>query len=146
MNRIAQTLSLLALASVPALAGELKFSITPNFFEANPGGKQLGPCHGGAVIDKAGNIYVTTDTERGIVVFSPGGKFLRGGGPTGIHGLEVREGNGVEYIYGARPADHGVVKLKLDGEQLWAIHYPEESGLFKEAKGFNPCAVTVAPD
>jgi len=51
-------------------AGELKYRVVPNFFEQDPGGQSLGPCHGGAVIDRAGNIYVTTDTERGIVVFS----------------------------------------------------------------------------
>jgi DNA-binding beta-propeller fold protein YncE len=98
------------------------------------------------VIDKAGNIYVTTDTPRGIVVFSHNGKFLRAVGPTRIHGLEIREENGVEYIYGTRPADHEVVKLKLDGGQLWAIHFPPEAGIYKDEKGFNPCAVTVGPD
>jgi DNA-binding beta-propeller fold protein YncE len=129
-----------------ARAGELKYSIAPGFFEEKPGSKPLGPCHGGAVIDKAGNIYVTTDTERGIVIFSPAGKFLRTVGPTRIHGLEVREENGVEYIYAARPSAHEVVKLKLDGEQVWAIPFPQEAGIYKDEKGFNPCAVTVAPD
>ncbi|PYJ03167.1 MAG: hypothetical protein DME25_13100, partial [Verrucomicrobia bacterium] len=90
-----------ALASALTQAGELKYSIAPNFFEQNPDGKALGPCHGGAVIDRAGNIYVTTDTERGIVVFSSEGKFLRAVGPTRIHGLEVRQEGGQEYIYGA---------------------------------------------
>src|SRR6266702_4476925 len=102
MHRITTALfSLLMLCSMLARAGDLKYSDTPNFFEQNPGGKSLGPCHGGAVIDKAGNIYVSTDTDRGIVVFSPEGKFLRAVGPTKIHGLELREENGTEYIYGA---------------------------------------------
>jgi DNA-binding beta-propeller fold protein YncE len=139
-------LGLIVLASVTTFGAAPKYSITPDYFEQDPGGQSLGPCHGGTVIDKTGNIYVTTDTERGIVVFSSAGKFLRALGPTRIHGLEMREENGVEYIYGARPSDHEVVKLKLDGGQEWAIHYPAESGLYKDEKGFNPCAVTVAPD
>jgi DNA-binding beta-propeller fold protein YncE len=147
MNRITiSLLSIMTLVSTAASAAELKFAIAPNFFEEKPGGQQLGPCHGGVVIDKAGNFYVTTDTKRGMVVFSPDGKFLRAAGPTRIHGLEIREENGVEYIYGARPSDHEVVKLKLDGEQVWAIKFPSEAGIYKEEKGFNPCAVTVAPD
>lgn len=146
MNRILPSLLGIALISTAAFASGLKYSITPDFFEKNPDDKPLGPCHGGVVIDKTGNIYVTTDTPRGIVVFSAGGKFLRTVGPTRIHGLEIREENGVEYIYGARPADHEVVKLKLDGEQLWAIHFPQEAGIYKDEKGFNPCAVTVGPD
>jgi len=147
MNPIVQTLlGISALISTTTFAAELKYSITPDFFEQNPDNKPLGPCHGGVVIDKAGNIYVSTDTERGVVVYSPAGKFLRAIGPTRIHGLEVREENGVEYIYAARPSDHEVVKLKLDGTGEWAIHFPKEAGIYKDEKGFNPCAVTVAPD
>src|SRR5437870_12746234 len=119
MHRITTTLlGIVLLVPTLAPAKELKFSIAANFFEQNPGGQSLGPCHGGVVIDKAGNMYVTTDTERGIVVFSPDGKFLRATGPTRIHGLEVREENGVEYIYAARHIDHEVVKLKLNGERV----------------------------
>jgi DNA-binding beta-propeller fold protein YncE len=143
---ISALISLLSLAVVPTWAGELKYSIAPNFFEEKPGGQPLGACHGGAAIDAAGNIYVTTDTERGIIVYSPQGKFLRATGPTKIHALEIRMENGSEYIYAARPTEHEVIKLSLNGEQQWSIKYPQESGLYKDEKGFNPCAVTVAPD
>lgn len=149
MNRFNLTLiALIACSSHPMLseAADLKYSITPGFFEENPGGMQLGPCHGGAVIDKAGNFYVTTDTPRGIIVYGPNGKFVRAVGPTRIHALEIREENGTEFIYAARPSDHQVVKLRLTGETEWVLEYPQESGLYKDAKGFNPCAVTVAPD
>ncbi|HTA30561.1 MAG TPA: hypothetical protein VK731_08740 [Candidatus Cybelea sp.] len=147
MRHIFQVLvASLALVTTSVLAEELKYSITPNFFEANPGGQPLGPCHGGAAIDQAGNIYITTDTERGILVFSPDGKFLRAFGPTHIHGLELRAENGVEYIYGARPDYHEVLKLKLDGSVEWTIHYPTEAGIYKDENGFKPCAVTVGPD
>jgi len=147
MNHIAQTLlGIIALVSTTNFAAEQKYSIAPKFFEQDPDNKPLGPCHGGVVIDRAGNIYVSTDTERGIVVFSPAGKFLRAIGPTRVHGLEVREENGMEYLYCARHADHEVVKLKLDGEQVWAIRFPQEAGIYKDESGFKPCAVTVAPD
>src|SRR5262245_11566282 len=147
MNRLTPTLlCVLTLTSTLALAGEMKYSIVPNFFEQTPDGQQLGPCHGGAVIDQANNIYISTDTPRGIVVFSPNGKFLRAVGPTRIHGLEVREENGVEHIYAARPSDHEVIKLTLNGDVEWTIQYPKDAGIYKDAKGFSPCAVTVAPD
>ena len=146
MKRILQTLLALTCAATAGFAADLKYSLVPNFFDAKPDNQPLGPCHGGAVIDKAGNIYVTTDTPRGIIVFSPAGKFLRTVGPTRIHALEIREENGVEYLYAARPSEHEVVKLKLSGEQEWSIHSPMEAGIFKDEKGFNPCAVTVAPD
>lgn len=148
MNRITNLLSLiyvLAFATA-STAGQLNYSLATNFFEHDPDHHQLGPCHGGVVIDQKGNIYVTTDTARGIVVFTPKGKFLRAFGPTRIHGLEIRKEHGKEYIYGARPSDHEVIKLDLAGEILWTITSPMESGVFKDAKDFHPCAVTVGPD
>lgn len=147
MNRIAQTFAaILALASVAVVADDLKFKYVPNVFDASPDGKQLGPCHGGAVIDKKGDIYVTTDTQRGIVVFSKEGKYLRSLGPTRIHALEIRDENGTEFIYAARPSDHEVMKLNMKGETIWVIGAPGEADLYKDGAGYNPCAVTVAPD
>lgn len=137
----------LALAAATAGAAELKYTIVPDFFDAKPGDQQLGPCHGGTVIDKDGNIYVTTDTARGIVEFSSKGKFIRAFGPSHIHGLELRKEKGVEYIYGANPTDHKVMKVKLeDGSIVWTITCPMEAGIYKDANGFKPCAVTVGPD
>jgi hypothetical protein len=147
MNRILHPiLAAFVFVSTAVYAEEFKYSITPNFFEQNPGGQPLGPCHGGTIIDNAGNIYITTDTERGILVFSPEGRFLRAFGPTRVHKLELRTEDGVDYIYGARPSDHEVLKLKFDGTIAWTLHYPKEAGIYTNEDGFKPCAVTVGPD
>jgi DNA-binding beta-propeller fold protein YncE len=147
MNLFKPTLlAFIALTSATVFAAEMKYSEVPNFFDKDPGGKQLGPCHGGTVIDNKGNIYVTTDTPRGILVFNPKGKFVRSFGPSHVHGLELRKEKGGEFIYGARPNFHEVVKIDLKGKQLWSIHYPSESGIYKDENGFKPCAVTVGPD
>src|SRR2546430_16664790 len=147
MYRIATALlTLIILGPAFLSAKELKYTLVSHFFEENPGGKPLGPCHGGVVIDKAGNFYVTTDAERGIVVFSPDGKYLRAVGPHHVHGLEIRKEGGAEYIYGARPESHEVVKLKLDGEQIWAIGAPKVSNISIKADRFKPFGLTVAAD
>ena len=146
MKRWVQALLAVTAITATCFAGDLEHSIVPNFFDPMPDNHMLGPCHGGVVIDNAGQIYVTTDTKRGIVVFSREGRYLRAVGPSHIHGLELRDENGTEYMYCARASEHEVVKLELDGSQEWAIRFPEEAGLYKEAKDFSPCAVTVAPD
>jgi hypothetical protein len=147
MHRIATTLfTVLTFSSTILSAKELKYTPAPNFFEQSPGGKSLGPCHGGVVIDQAGNFYVTTDTDRGIVVFSPDGKYLKAVGPHHIHGLELRKEGRAEYIYGARPDFHEVVKLTLAGETVWSIGAPKESDIYADTNRFKPCALTVAPD
>ena len=147
MNYFTSTLlCVTAIAAGMIQAAELKYTPAPGFFDATPGGEKLGPCHGAAVIDKHGNIYITTDTVRGIIEFGPDGKFKKALGPMRVHGAEIREEKGVEFLYAARPSDHQVVKLKLTGETEWTLESPMESGLYKEPKGFNPCAVTVGPD
>lgn len=147
MNRFAQTLAgLIVMLSTSAFAADLKFSLASNYFDKDPDQQSLGPCHGGVVVDKKGDVYVTTDTKRGIVVFSAQGKYLRSLGPTRIHALEIKQEDGVEYIYAARPSDHEVIKLKMNGEQVWSIPTPADAGLYKDGKGYNPCAVTVADD
>ena len=147
MQRTAPLLTgILTLLAVSVRADQLKYEIVPNFFDANPNNQPLGACHGGAIIDRAGNIYISTDTDRGVIVFSPEGKYLRAFGPKRIHGLELRDENGVEFIYAARPLEHEVIKLKLDGERQWNIEFPKEAGIYKDANDFKPCAVTVGPD
>ena len=146
MRRITIALfAVLTFVSIPARSAELKYAIAPDFFEANPGGKPIGPCHGGALVDKAGNIYISTDTDRGILVYSPDGKFLKTVGPKGVHGMQMREEDGVEFIYAARPGDHEVIKLTLEGEKQWSIGYPKDTGIYTNADQFKPCAVTVGP-
>ena len=143
---LACALTLSTAISTLGADAKLKYSYVPNHFDKDPGGQSQGPCHGGAALDEAGNVYVTTDTPRGITVFSKDGKFLRAVGPTRVHALEIRKENGTEYIYAARPSDHEVLKLKLNGEQVWKIAASDENQNFPDKNKFNPCAVTVAPD
>src|SRR5438067_8631339 len=68
-------------------ARELKLACVPNFFPAQPDNQPLGPAHGGAAVDPAGNVYASTDTPRGVLVLGPGGKCFRSFGPSLVHGL-----------------------------------------------------------
>jgi hypothetical protein len=145
LKRFGFALATAAAFSLNAHSAQWNYSVVTNFFDHSPDEKQLGPCHGGVVIDKAGEILVTTDTPRGVIVFSKDGKYVRSFGPSHIHGLQLKNEKGTEYIYGARPSDHEVIKLKLDGTQLWSIKYPKESGIYTNEDKFKPCAVTVGP-
>jgi len=124
----------------------VRFTVVPGHFPARPDDQPLGPTHGGAAVDRAGNVYVSTDTPRGILVFGPDGKYLRHFGPTLIHGLHLqREADG-EYLYAARPTAHEVLKLKLDGSTVWTLGYPEMAGVYTAAAEFNPTNVVAMRD
>lgn len=102
--------------------------------------RDVGPTHGGVAIDRAGNVYVSTDRDEGILVFAPDGTRLRAIAADyhGSHSLLLREEEGEEFLYAAHLHGHQVVKLRLDGTPVWTIPAP--------ADGFNPTSVAVAPD
>ncbi|MEO6595324.1 MAG: peptidase [Planctomycetota bacterium] len=112
-------------------------------------GKDLGNTHGCLVVDKSGNILANTDTEAAVVVFSPEGKLQRSWGKEfqgGLHGMCLRTEDGKEVLYLAHTRRHEVVKTTIDGTVLWALGWPEASGVYEKQEQFNPTAVAVAPD
>ncbi len=144
------TLSVIALFVTTPLRGisqgEVTFSNVPNHFPTQPDNQPIGPAHGGVAVDRAGNIYVSTDTPRGILVFAPDGKYLRNFGPTQIHGLYLRRERDGEYLYAARPNFHEVLKIKTDGTPAWTMGYPTESGIYTKAEEFNPTNIVALAD
>ena len=107
----------------------------PQFFRKDPDGQQLGPCHGGTVTDKKGNIYVKTDTGAGICGIHAERKIsstpFR---PSHIHGLEMRTEKGESSFTRHVLPSMKVIKLTLEGETEWSINAPMESGLYKRCK------------
>jgi len=145
-----QLLSLIVICVISPLMGfaphDLKVTYVPNHFPAQPDNKQLGPVHGGVAVDRAGNVYVSTDTDRGILVFSPDGKYLRCFGPTHIHGLYLTRERDGEFLYAARPDNNEVLKIKTDGTVAWKMGYPEASGKYAKAEEFHPTNMVALPD
>ena len=132
---------------LPGLSqGNVTYSYVPNHFPAQPDNQRIGPAHGGVAIDHAGNVYVSTDTPRGILVFGSDGKFLRNFGPTQIHGLYLRRERTGEFLYAARPNFHEVQKIKIDGTPVWTMGFPQESGVYTKAEEFNPTNIVALPD
>ena len=56
--------------------GEWTYDVVPGWGQL-PAGKSYGGTHGAIATDKAGNVYVSTQSETGILVYSPTGKFLK---------------------------------------------------------------------
>ena len=105
----------------------------------------LGPTHGGVVVDKAGNVYVSAN--KGVVVFSPEGvviKTYEGDKYSNIHDLKIRDEDGTEFIYGARNNNAEGIKFNAQtGDIVLRLPFPKESGL--NLTKFNPTAITIAP-
>jgi len=126
--------------------GIMTFDTVPGWGLGDDGKSVLGSTHGGVVVDKKGSIYVSAN--KGVVVFSPAGKVLReyvGPEYMMMHDIEIREEDGVEYIYGARNKNREGLKMRAsDGKVVLNLPFPKESGL--NPSKFSPTAVTVAPN
>ena len=126
--------------------GIMTFDTVPGWGLRPDGESALGPTHGGVVVDKEGNVYVSAN--KGVVVFSPDGVVMQeylGDKYSNIHDLKIHAEGDKEYIYGAR--NNNAEGIKFDahsGEIVLKLTYPEESGL--KLTKFNPTAITVAPN
>lgn len=125
--------------------GLMTFDTVPGWGHGLDGRSVLGSTHGGVVVDKAGSVY--TSAKKGVIVFSHDGRVIReflGLEYSDIHDLEIREEDGVEYIYGARNNDREGLKFTITGQIVLKLRFPKESGL--NGDSFHPTAITVAPD
>jgi hypothetical protein len=143
-----------ALPAGPLGQGDWRFEVDPTWAKLPPG-KSFGATHGGAAVDRAGNIYMSSDGPDGIFVFAPDGKLLRTMAPelTNLHGLLLREENGKEFLYGALNKAGKAVKLGLDGKVEWEIEKPVQSGFYnqpedpkKKPANFAPTGIAIGPD
>jgi hypothetical protein len=128
--------------------GGLCYESVPNWCQLPSGSKQLGNTHGNIVIDAEGSVYFNTDTERSVMVYRADGSYVRAFGEqtVGIHDMVLhQEGEGT-FIYAAHLAGSQVLKYSLDGQLVWTLPWPKESGKYENANQYKPTAVTVAPD
>ncbi|MDR3622963.1 MAG: 6-bladed beta-propeller [Paludisphaera borealis] len=127
-------------------SGLMTFDTTPGWGLGPDGKSVIGPCHGGVVVDKDGNIY--TSAHAGVFVFSPEGKALRsflGDKYSDMHDMKIREEADGEFIYGARNANAEGIKFNArTGDIVLKLPFPTESG--PKPEKFNPTAITVAPN
>jgi len=117
-----------------------------------PAGTAFGGTHGGIATDKAGRVYVSTQSNTGVLVYSADGKFLKtiANQFPEIHSIVHAEENGEEYFY--TTVQHGTpqenwlfVKMKIDGTVVQKITAPAEAG-FKAPNEWRITAALPAPD
>jgi len=128
--------------------GPQKYEWVRNWLEL-PEKKDIGNTHGGIVVDSQGLIYVNTDTTRAIMVYGKDGKFLRSFGEElagGVHGMLLRKEDGKEYIYLVHHGKNEARKLTLQGETVWTIPWPQESGKYTKADEYHPTSIALAPN
>ena len=122
--------------------GEWTYVVEPHWGHL-PGQEQIGPTHGGIVVDRAGRVYVSTDGPKGILVYRRDGTYLTSlaKGQGRYHGLCIHSDRGQEFIYAA--ANTHIAKYTLSGELVLKIEGAKQAEGQTWAKA---TAVAVAPN
>lgn len=117
-----------------------------------PAGTQFGGTHGGIAQDQKGHVYVSTQSETGVLVYGPDGALLKtiSHEYPEIHSLVRVVENGDEYFYATvqkgTPKENWLfVKLRTDGTVVQKITAPTEAG-FKAPNEWRLTAAVPGPD
>jgi hypothetical protein len=117
-----------------------------------PAGINYGGTHGGIVTDKDANVYVSTQSETGILVYRPDGILLKTIATQypEVHSMFYSQEGGDDFLYATvqkgTPKENWLfVKMKMDGTVVLKITAPPEAG-FKAPNEWRLTAAVPAPD
>jgi hypothetical protein len=147
--------------STPSMSGSEPRQVTGNGewtyavvsgWGALPAGTSFGGTHGAIAQDKAGNIYVSTQSNTGVLVYDSDGRLLRKIATSypEVHSLVFAAEGGEEFLYvtvqkGTPRENWLFLKMKTDGTIVLKITAPPEAG-FKSPNEWRITAAVPTPD
>ena len=131
--------------------GEWTCRVVPAWGQLPPG-TAFGGTHGGIATDKAGRVYVSTQSTTGVLVYDRQGTLLRtiAHEYPEVHSLVYAEESGEEYFYatvqkGTEKENWLFIKMKTDGTVVQKITAPAEAG-FTLPNAWRLTAAVPGPD
>jgi 6-bladed beta-propeller len=131
--------------------GEWTYGVVPHWGQL-PEGKIFGGTHGAIATDKAGLVYVSTQSATGVLVYDRSGKLLRAIATDypEIHSMVYADESGTEYFYvtvqkGTPKENWLFLKMKTDGTVVQKIVAPPEAG-FHAPNEWRLTAAIPGPD
>jgi hypothetical protein len=131
--------------------GEWTYKVVPDWGHL-PTGLTFGGTHGAIATDNAGNVYVSTQSETGILIYTPEGLFkskIAGEYPE-VHSMFHAQEGADEYLYttvqkGTPKQNWLFVKMKIDGTVVRKITAPPQAG-FRAPNEWRLTAAVTGPD
>lgn len=131
--------------------GEWTYAVVSGW-GALPAATTFGGTHGAIAQDKARNIYVSTQSDTGVLVYDSDGRLLRriAEAYPEVHSMVFAAEGDEEYIYATvqkgNPQENWLfLKLKTDGSVVLKITAPPEAG-FKSPNEWRITAALSTPD
>lgn len=128
-------------------SGEHAYELVPGWGQL-PASIKYGYTHG-VQIDSHNRVIIHNQSKDSVIFFDHKGKYIKSWGPEfekGAHGCLLRKEGNTECLYLSDYSRHIVVKTTLDGETIWTLNWPQDSGVYKAEEEFKPTNVAVAPN
>ncbi|MEZ5304267.1 MAG: hypothetical protein R3F11_27040 [Verrucomicrobiales bacterium] len=105
-------------------------------------------CHEMVEDSKGRIVLFQTNAKNNILIYDKGGKLLESWGTEypGAHGMDIVNENGEEFLFLTDTNRRQVYKTTMKGKVVMTLGWPEETGKYKDEKGFAPTNVMPAPD
>lgn len=113
-----------------------------------PAGKAFGKTHG-VCETQDGRILVHNTSPDAVAIFDPEGAFMGSWGAAleaGAHGMQLSMEDGQEFLYLAPTNMHCILKTTLDGEEVFRLEYPRESGHYDGPEKYVPTNIAIGPN
>ena len=131
--------------------GAWTYEVVPKWGKL-PAGREFGGTHGAVSSDNSGNLYVSTQSDTGIVVYDGNGKFIKtiANQYPEVHSLHHVVEDGIELFYATvqkgTPLENWLaLKMKTDGTVVQKITAPPAAG-FKLPNEWRITSVVSGPD
>lgn len=133
--------------------GNYRYEVLHDYLQP-PSTLKFGNTHG-IVVTADGRIVLchtvhkSSESPDAIAIFDADGKFIKSWGADlrgGAHGLVLRREGSQEFLYHCDNVKGFVRKTTLDGEVVWILHAPLESGLYAKAGEYRPSTLAFAPN
>ena len=94
-------------------------------------------------------VHKSSESPDAVCIFDDKGRFIKSWGADmrgGAHGLTLRKEGSTEFLYHCDNIRGFVRKSTLEGEVVWVMHAPIESGLYRKASEYRPSNLAIAPN
>lgn len=104
-------------------------------------------CHEMVQDSKGRIVMLTNHTRNNVIIYDKSGKLIKAWGSSypGGHGLTLVKENGTDFLLITDYERHQVIKTTMEGQVVFEIDYPADTGKYASKEEFKPTETTVLP-
>ncbi len=122
-----------------------QYKVDLTWGDLNPLQTPVQDCHEMVQDSKGRIILLTNHVKNNVIIYDKSGKLLETWGTEypGAHGLTLVKENGSDFLLITDYERHQIIKTTIDGNEIFKIDYPADTGKYTTKEEFKPTETTV---